>query len=390
MSGVAPLEAGALSPTGRIAVGLTEVLRGAGVVVPTGALVEFASALELLGLADLTAVYHAGRATLLTSPEQLALYDRCFSAFFTTTTPPSPVHPQQPLPEQRLAEAAAGEPAENEAAGEERRGSARYSPREVLSRRDFATLSEEERAEASRLLAELRLRPNDRKSRRRRTARHPTRHPDLRAVVRRSTRRGGELRIDRYLEAVPRPRRLVLLLDVSGSMEGYTRELLRFAQVAVRSRPAVEVFTLGTRLTRLTRALAAADADLALGAAVAAIADLAGGTRLGEVLGTFNRDFGVRGLARGADVVICSDGIDRGDPARLGEELARLRRVAHRVIWVNPLKASPGYAPLARGMAAALPHIDEFLEGHSVNAFAALAAALAARRAAPPPVPAGS
>jgi uncharacterized protein with von Willebrand factor type A (vWA) domain len=162
-------------------------------------------------------------------------------------------------------------------------------------------------------------------------------------------------------------------------MQPYSRELLRFAQVAVSSSRPVEVFTLGTRLTRVTRHLAAADPDRALKRSVAAIPDLAGGTRLGESLQRFNSDYGVRGLARGAIVVICSDGIDRGDTALLEAELDRLRRVAYEVIWVNPLKASAGYAPLARGMAAALPHVDRFMEGHSVNALRELAVSLAPR-----------
>ena len=162
-----------------------------------------------------------------------------------------------------------------------------------------------------------------------------------------------------------RPRRLVLLLDVSGSMEPYARALARFAHAAVAGAGAgqVEVFALGTRVTRITRELATHDPDAALRRAADAVVDWSGGTRLGEGLRRFNDRWGVRGLARGAAVVVLSDGWDRGDPALLGAEMARLRRVAHRVVWVNPLKASPGYAPLAGGMAAALPHVDELRRG---------------------------
>jgi uncharacterized protein with von Willebrand factor type A (vWA) domain len=158
-------------------------------------------------------------------------------------------------------------------------------------------------------------------------------------------------------------------------MEPYARALTRFAHSAVAGRRhgQVEVFALGTRVTRITRELATHDPDVALQRAGGAVADWAGGTRLGEGLRQFNDRWGVRGLGRGAVVVILSDGWDRGDPAVLGAELARLRRVAHRLVWVNPLKASPGYAPLARGMAAALPHVDEFVEGHSVASLEALA-----------------
>jgi uncharacterized protein with von Willebrand factor type A (vWA) domain len=159
---------------------------------------------------------------------------------------------------------------------------------------------------------------------------------------------------------------VVLLVDVSGSMEPYARALLRFAQSAVAGRRRVEAFTLGTRLTRVTRELSSRDPDAALRAATGAVVDWAGGTRLGDGLAEFAGTWGVRGMARGAVVVVLSDGWERGDTDALGDALARLQRVAHKVVWVNPLKASPGYAPLAAGMAAALPHVDEFVEGHSL------------------------
>jgi hypothetical protein len=149
-------------------------------------------------------------------------------------------------------------------------------------------------------------------------------------------------------------------------MEPYARALLRFLHAAVAGGSRVEAFAVGTRLTRLTRQLSARDPDAALRQAATAVVDWSGGTRLGAGLRVFNDRWGVRGLARGAVVVILSDGWDRGDPEVLAGEMARLRRVAHRVVWVNPLKASPGYAPLARGMAAALPYVDDFVEGHSV------------------------
>ena len=172
-----------------------------------------------------------------------------------------------------------------------------------------------------------------------------------------------------------RPRRVVLLLDVSGSMAPYARALARFAHAAVsgRRRGQVEVFALGTRLTRITRELATHDPDAALARAAAAVADWDGGTRLGAGLRQFNDGCGVRGIARGAVVVLLSDGWDRGEPDELADEAARLRRVAHRLVWVNPLKASPGYAPLARGMAAALPHVDEFVDGHCLDSLVSLA-----------------
>ena len=168
------------------------------------------------------------------------------------------------------------------------------------------------------------------------------------------------------------PRPLVLVVDVSGSMAPYARLLLAYAQAAVTARQRVEVFLLGTRLTRVTRELRSKDVDRALERATRAAPDYGGGTRLGAGIGTLNRVHG-RQLGRGAVVVILSDGWDRGDPAELAAELARLRRTAHRLVWLNPLKARPGYEPLVRGMAAALPHLDEFLEGHSLRSLEALA-----------------
>jgi uncharacterized protein with von Willebrand factor type A (vWA) domain len=183
-----------------------------------------------------------------------------------------------------------------------------------------------------------------------------------------------------HQETTLRPRRVVLLCDVSGSMEPYVRALLRFLHVAVAGRARVEAFALGTRLTRLTRQLSSRDPDAALRLATEQVPDWSGGTRLGEGIGTFNDRFGMPGMARGAIVVILSDGLDRGDPALLGGEMARLHRAAHQTIWVNPLKASLGYEPLARGMAAALPHIDQFVEGHSAASLDALVSVIAESR----------
>jgi uncharacterized protein with von Willebrand factor type A (vWA) domain len=190
-------------------------------------------------------------------------------------------------------------------------------------------------------------------------------------------RTGGEPIRRAHVRRSRRPRRVILLCDVSGSMETYARALVRFLHAAVVGRTQVEAFALGTRLTRITRELSSRDPDAAVAAAARRVVDWSGGTRLGECLRTFNDEWGVRGMARGAVVVILSDGWDRGDPAELAAEMARLHRVAFRVVWVNPLKASPEYAPLARGMAAALPHVDEFIEGHSVASLEHLAAVVA-------------
>ena len=200
-----------------------------------------------------------------------------------------------------------------------------------------------------------------------------TARPDLRRTVRAAMRSGGEPMRRHHLRPGTRHRRLVLLLDVSGSMEPYARALIRFVHAAVAGRQKVEAFALGTRLTRLTRELSSRDPDEALRRSAQRVSDYGGGTRLGEGLQVFNDEWGQRGMARGAVVVVLSDGWDRGDPELLGEQMQRLHRVAHKVIWVNPLKVTPGYAPLARGMAAALPHVDAFVEGHSIDAIEQLA-----------------
>jgi hypothetical protein len=195
--------------------------------------------------------------------------------------------------------------------------------------------------------------------------------------VRAALRTGGEPIARPTRERGTRSRRLVLLLDVSGSMEPYARAFVRFLHAAVVGRTRVEAFALGTRLTRVTRELAARDPDAAIAAAALRVVDWSGGTRLGACLREFNDTWGVRGMARGATVVILSDGWDRGAPDALAEQMQRLRRVAHSIVWVNPLKASPGYAPLAQGMAAALPYVDEFVEGHSLAALEQLVAVVA-------------
>ncbi|MEO7398740.1 MAG: VWA domain-containing protein, partial [Ilumatobacteraceae bacterium] len=202
--------------------------------------------------------------------------------------------------------------------------------------------------------------------------------PDVRRTVRGSLRAGGEPIRRYWREPGERMRRLVLLLDVSGSMEPYARALLRFVQAAVTGRQRVEAFAMGTRLTRVTKELSSRNPDRALRLAGSRVSDWSGGTRLGECLRRFNDEWGVRGIARGSIVVVLSDGWDRGDPELLAEQMRRLQRITHNLIWVNPLKVTPGYAPLARGMAAALPYVDHFVEGHSVMAMEELARVISA------------
>ncbi len=190
--------------------------------------------------------------------------------------------------------------------------------------------------------------------------------------MRASLRTAGEPVDRRWRAPTTRPRQLVLVCDVSGSMEPYARMLLQYLQASVAARRRVEAFVFGTRLTRVTRELAGRDPDAALARAGEAVADWSGGTRIGEALATLNREHGRR-VGRGAVVVILSDGWDRGDPGELAAEAARLRRCAAMLVWLNPLKAAPDYEPLARGMAAALPHVDHFLAGNSLASLAQLA-----------------
>ena len=360
----------------KLSVCFANVLRGLGVDTPVSAVVSFTEALGAVGMGRRDDVYWAGRATLVRRPEDVDAYDRAFAAFFEASF--SPIEAAPPADEVTLAidtddddSATAGDRPPDADTVE-----LRYSIAEVLRHRDFADYSPDELAEARRWMATLRVTGSPRRSLRLTPTRDRTRRPDLRRTVRAAVRTRGDPVERHFRRPATRYRRIVVLLDISGSMEPYARALLRFVQAAVAGRRRVEAFTLGTRLTRVTRELSSHDPDRALARATEAVADWSGGTRLGDGLEAFNREWGMRGLARGADVVVLSDGWDRGDPDELAEQMQRLARVAHRLIWVNPLKVSPGYAPLARGMAAALPYVDEFVEGHSLDALERLVGVL--------------
>ncbi len=363
-----------------VAVTMARTLRGLGVPAPPDATVAYATALAEVGISRRSSAYWAGRATLVRRPEDVPAYDRAFAAVFEGR-PDGREEAQDPHVESVTLLLDTDEPAPEGSDGSTVVGgpvyALRWSDREVLRAKDFARCSPAELDEAHRLMGDLRLTGAKRPSRRRRPTDRRRGPIDVGATTRRSLRTGGEPLRTVHRIAGDRPRRIVLLCDVSGSMEAYARALVRFAHVAVAGRSPVEVFTLGTRCTRITRELQSRDPDAALDAVAGAVDDWSGGTRLGEGLRTFNERWGLRGLARGSVVVILSDGWDRGDPTVLAEQVRRLQRVAHRVVWVNPLKASPGFAPLARGMAAALPHVDELVEGHSLASLEALAEVLA-------------
>ena len=366
----------------RLAVGFCRALRRAGVRLPPSATVNFVEALGLVGVETRDAVYWSGRATLIHRPEDIGLYDRVFAVYWQKRMGETIGFEGTPQPVV-LALDLGDDDGPGDAGDEELDEQdsdiqpVRFSRTEILTNKDFADCTQDELDELTRLMTRLAFTTSRRRSRRLTPVKGRGDRPDLRRTVRWALRHHGEPMHRAYLETATRPRRLVLVLDVSGSMEPYARALIRFAHAAVVARGRVEVFALGTRLTRLTRHLTSRDPDIALRAALPEVKDWAGGTRLGEGIREFNDEWGIRGLARGSIVVILSDGWDRGDPTELGAEMARLHRVTRELIWVNPLKATPGYAPLAAGMAAALPHVDRFVEGHSYASLEQLAIILA-------------
>jgi uncharacterized protein with von Willebrand factor type A (vWA) domain len=326
-------------------------LRTEGVAVGTGRIATFCRAAALLSPDDL---YWAGRATLVARRQDVPVYDRVFREFFgpppeTDGRPRSRVHIEGTIAEQ---------------------GRGLASPVELLREKSFARCSPEELAQLADLIGRVQLAVPLRRSRRLTPA--GTGAPDLRRTLRRSFRTGGEPLERAWRTRRKRKRRLVLLLDVSGSMADYSRALVMFAHAALRADRRFEAFCFGTRLTRVTRALAARDVNEALERAAAEVVDWEGGTRIGESLKRFLDDFGHGGMARGAVVVLCSDGLDVGEPELLQEQMARLSRLAHRIVWVNPLKEDPAYEPLARGMSAALPYVDVFTSGHNLVSLEAL------------------
>lgn len=358
------------------AVAFGRVLRGVGVRAGTDRVVGFARALGELDAGLRDDVYWAGKVTLVSRPEELEAYERAFEMFWETGGNAK----SKPRPKLRLSIKGPNESVmpPKKTAEENERGeeavSLRYSPVELLRRKDFAACTPEEFAELSRLLADLKLEGTLRRTRRLVPA--PRGRHDPRRTLRAAMRTGGEALMHRHRTARREPRRVVLLCDVSGSMAPYSRALVRFMHAGVASGARIEAFALGTRLTRLTRELSTRDPDGALRRASGTMQDLSGGTRLGDTVKEFVDRWGQRGMARGAVVVVLSDGWDRGDVGVLGEQMQRLSRLAYRVIWVNPLKSAPGYKPLAAGMAAALPHVDVFLSGHNFDSLEELARAI--------------
>ncbi len=370
-----------LSPAHKMAVAFARILRGAGIDVPLDSVIVFVGALSKIGLENRDDVYWAAYATLIRRHEDTTIFDRAFAVFWDQLIAVDMASYEQQTESVTLlidSEQEDNDDSNADALEEDENTIAlRFSNVETLREKDFAAYTDTELREAEQFMSSLKLAgPKKRSLRLQKTNRKGSRH-DIRRTMRAVLQNDGEP-IERYWrEPSTKLRRLVVLLDISGSMEPYARALLRFMHAAVVGRQRVEAFTLGTRLTRITRELANRDPDRALARTSAQVSDWSGGTRLGECLQNFNDNWGVGSLARGSIFVILSDGWDRGEPQVLAEQMLRLQRVAYRVIWVNPLKVSPGYAPLARGMAAAMPYIDDFVEGHSLEALRELTAVIA-------------
>lgn len=396
------LPAGAVAPDvafepAALAARFAHLLRSAGLEVGPDRAGRFARGLRLLPPARRESLYWAARITLVPGQGHLAVFDRVFAAVFdgrldpadsrgdTTTEPPPTGGP----PARRTAAGAPGEAAPPSGSGAatlpaqadgtedgDREGIiAAASMQERLRHTAFAALTPAELAELRHLVRRIRLVTPPRRTRRTRPSPRAGEQIDLRRTLRRAQHTGGDPARLLHRRRSVRPRRLVLLCDVSGSMEPYTQVFLSLLHGAV-TEVSAEAFVFATRLTRLTASLDGRSLDPALARAAATAQDWSGGTRLGASLRRFVDDYGHRRVARGAVVVILSDGWSCDDPAEVAQQMARLGRLAYRVVWVNPRKAAPGFAPLVGGMAAALPYCDAFVSGHSLAALTEVAAAI--------------
>jgi uncharacterized protein len=351
-------------------------LRRAGLEVEPGQTSSFLRALALLGVDRRGDVRAAGRAIFVRRREDGAIYDAAFDLFWRRRGSGADLNRRLPRITQRE-RGASGEPppeggarASDEIVTTVRPGTA--STREVLRTADFAALTPEESRDAQAMLEALRPRLPLRRSRRSRVGRGGHR-PAARNMLRHALGTGGEALRWRWLRRTTRPRPIVLVCDISGSMERYSRFMLRFAHALQRSGAPVEVFVFGTRLTRITRQLKVRSPDAALRRVADRVADWNGGTRIGESLRQLNRRWVRRTVRSGAIVLLMSDGWERDDPAVLAREMATLRRSCHRLIWIDPLAAREGFEPATAGLRAALPHVDEFVAAASVASLEALA-----------------
>jgi uncharacterized protein len=374
-------------------VSLGRELRVRGLPVGTGRILTFVRGVEAIGLADRDSLYWTARTTMVASRADLDTFDEVFASWFRSLRPEGEpdlsldfdLPPDPEDLELRDAPDAAGADVPNviqregedgeEADGDETALRLVASAVEILRTKSFAYLNEAERQRVAKLIRELTVHVPIERTRRMRAANKGS-TLDVRRTLRRSLRTQGEPFDRAWRSRRTRTRPLVLVLDVSGSMAPYSRALLQFGYAAMAAGRRVEVFCFGTRLTRVTKVLRSKDPDRAMHEIGRIVADWEGGTRIGESLKTLLDGWSQRAALRGAVVVLCSDGLERGDPQLLRTQMARLRRLAYRVVWANPLKGSPRYEPLARGMAAALPSVDVFLSGHNLESLEALAGAL--------------
>jgi len=380
-----------MSPLLSNLVHFARVLRAVGLDAGPARLVTAARALGLVDLRREADVYVALQTALVRRPDELALFDHAFRRFFSggpdverstsrsDAAGPRPGDPESsagraPAPEARslrgLAPAPAGVPADGELTASP------YSEVELLHQKDFERMTAHELEASKRAIRLLHVAIARRRSRRQR--RLPAgRTLDLRRVLRRNLREGGELLRLAWRGPKLKRRPLVLLCDISGSMERYSRLLLHFVHTVFVALETVEAFVFATRLTRITRQLRTHDADAALAGVSEVVVDWASGTRIGDALRTFNRRWRRQVLGRGAVVVVMSDGWDRGGVEMLREEMARLQRCCHRLIWMNPLLGQVGYQPVTIGMEAALPYVDDFVAAHNLASLHSLAELLA-------------
>jgi uncharacterized protein len=388
-------------------------LHDAGVPVTADRAARFAQALELVSPISRRRLYWTARAVLVTDNAQVRSFDAVFFRVFghhlddepvaaaeDTPTIPAPPDQQPPADDERRRPSAGGSdvpagptapaPRDRSEDSDEREVAipVAASDEERLREKRFDALEPAELAQLYRLMSRLSVVTPLRRTRR---AEHDRRgrHIDLRRTLRGSLRTAGDpIRLRRRRRRVVH-RRIVMLCDISGSMEPYARAYLQFLTSAAGSGPHVEAFVFATRLTRITRALASRSPERAIQRAAAAAPDWSSGTRIGDALKTFNDRHGRRGMARGAVIVILSDGWERGDPALVGQEMERLARLAYRIVWVNPRAGASGFAPRAGGMAAALEHVDAFVSGHTLGALDEVVDAIAAERGVrePPAVP---
>lgn len=370
------------------------VLRRAGLEVGSHQIMDAVRAVEVVGVRREDDVYQALFSVFVRRRDQVELFDQAFHLFWRAPSrlpevmqmmlPQVDVPPPPQPPQRKRAQDALKEPGTKNKAQQPRPSPedeaevellATFSATEVLRQKDFAEFSAEEVAAAKAFIRRMRW-PIPPRQTRRRSPREKGRVLHLRATMRQSLRHHGELLDLRVQGPKTKPRPIVVLCDISGSMEAYARMLLHFMHAVTGGLDRVESFVFGTRLTRITRYLRRRDVDDAVAATAAVVNDWAGGTRIGEAIKEFNYRWLRRVLRSGGVVLLISDGCDRGDTAMLGREMARLARNCHRLIWLNPLLGYEAYQPLTKGMQAALPHLDDFLPVHNLDALEQLGAAL--------------